>query len=177
MSNRDDFDATPPPALGDLRMLIHDRLLPLARSSGVIGESEEVEALAWKPSKAGKMSEAQEVLGLVLTMAASAFAVWKHEPEGTEWARLAGAAGSLGQFAHGYFSAKAGEVDVAKKLLATIAANARHAPSRDAKALVLEWWAVHGKGKMKKSEAADEIKRLNLVSEARDTVRDWLRNQ
>ena len=63
------------------------------------------------------------------------------------------------------------------------AANKRHAPSRDAKALVLTWWAEHktdrrsdGKpGTITREQAADAIVAARLVSETRTTVRDWLK--
>jgi hypothetical protein len=56
-----------------------------------------------------------------------------------------------------------------------IAASARHAPTRDAKTLVLEWWRANGdKGRLTKEAAADQIIALRLVSESRTTVRRWL---
>lgn len=66
---------------------------------------------------------------------------------------------------------------------ARAAANKRHAPTRDAKALALSWWAQHradprprgGKGTLTKEEAADVIVAMRLVSEGRTTVRKWLR--
>ncbi|WP_395699092.1 hypothetical protein [Aquabacterium sp.] len=165
-----------PAALLDLRDLIHGHLLPLAKRSGIVGDSEAIEDLAWKPSNSGELNESRKVLGLLITLAAAAFATWQEDSDGTEWTRLAHEAHLFGQFAYGYFSAKTDEAVDAKTVLAKIAANARHAPTRDAKALVLKWWADNGKGRMNKMAAAREIKRLNLVSETQETVRDWLTN-
>jgi hypothetical protein len=58
---------------------------------------------------------------------------------------------------------------------ALLGAAVRHAPTRHAKALVLQWWKAHGVGKMTKEQASDAITSGRLVSEARTTVRRWLR--
>jgi hypothetical protein len=56
------------------------------------------------------------------------------------------------------------------------AANALHAPTRDAKRLVLKFWDEH-RGTMNKEQAADAIAAMKprLVSESRSTVRNWLK--
>lgn len=51
---------------------------------------------------------------------------------------------------------------------------ARHASTRDAKALVLQWWNENVKGTMSKEAAADAIVAAKLVSETRQTIRKWL---
>lgn len=55
-------------------------------------------------------------------------------------------------------------------------AKSRHAPTRDAKRLVRDWWLEHGAGRMNKEEAADAIVAARLVSEKRTTIRRWLQN-
>lgn len=58
---------------------------------------------------------------------------------------------------------------------AQLASDARHAPSRDARRLVIEWWNEKGKDRMTKEAAADAIVKARLVHEARSTIRGWLR--
>lgn len=57
---------------------------------------------------------------------------------------------------------------------AKAAAEARHAPTRNAKALVLDWWKVN-KASMNKEDAADAIVSARLVNETRSTIRGWLK--
>jgi hypothetical protein len=52
-------------------------------------------------------------------------------------------------------------------------AEALHAATRDAKALVLEWWGERS-GTMTKEAAADAIVAARLVGEGRATIRRWL---
>jgi hypothetical protein len=55
------------------------------------------------------------------------------------------------------------------------AAAVRHAEMREERALVQAWWWKHGAPEgMKKNAAADEIKRLGLVTAEWETVLKWL---
>lgn len=69
--------------------------------------------------------------------------------------------------------AASGDGRAALSALGRLGAEARHAPTRDAKALVLDWWSQR-RGTMSKEAAADAIVGERLISEARSTIRRWL---
>ena len=66
-------------------------------------------------------------------------------------------------------------LEAAKQALARQGAAARHAPTRDARVLVLAWWRDHGAGRMTREAAADAIVDKRLVGETRRTIRNWLK--
>lgn len=93
--------------------------------------------------------------------------VWVRDADAEVWLRARG----LG---FGGETAPAAQAAGTLRDFARAGAHARHAPTRDAKRLVLDWWADR-KGTMTKEAAADAIVNERLVLESRATVRDWLK--
>lgn len=168
-------DDQAPKALSDLRDFMHVCLMPLAVQAGAVRPGESIADLAAAYGRAER-SEAHGLMCMVAFTSACAFADWCDSREGTGWAEMTGAASSIAQFCHGFLTSQSGAMSATKAALATLGAQARHAPTRDAKQLTLRWWANHGSGgRMTKERAADAIVALRLVNEKRSTIRAWLR--
>lgn len=166
-----------PQQLRDAFDLLALNLLPMAIRAAQVPEDFTVFDLA-KPQPAGT-GDVRAMLATLAQLLAVASLSWQHDQDEHESADLTGAAVSFAQFVHGYVSRACGEgadeaLRAVRRAMAKAAAHARHAPTRDARALVGAWWVENGKGRMTKEAAADAIVARRIVGESRRTVRGWL---
>lgn len=121
--------------------------------------------------KAGKNVDARRGLALAIQAADGAAKAVRELDALTAFQSLSDARGCLLHVAGECIGLALGRVRADG---ARAAADKRHAPTRDAKRLVLTWWDAN-RGAMNKEQAADAIVAARLVSEKRATVRRWLR--
>lgn len=171
--NREDL----PESLQRTGDFLADKLLPMAKAAGLVPTNWQMHDLArQQPPDAG---EVHRLLAVLVQLVAVASLSWAHDQSEEESARLIAAAEAFAQYVHGFIAhaSGAGAVDAlaeARSHIARAAANARHAPTRDARRLVTSWWHANGAGKMTKEAAADAIMAARLVGDSRRTVRGWL---